>query len=257
MGRGATCFGPVSRYAGMAASTAGRHEEAIAHYESALETGRRWGAEPFVAVVGLELADALEHAAEAGAGGAAASPASTLMRARIVALRREAIEISRRLELVGLVARWKAVADAQSSQTAAPAPAADPGVPAAVARVPPPANDRVAIPAATAPPAAALAFYRRGDIWTIGTGGKLGPAASREGPDHIERLLGAPQVEFHALDLAGCPSAARASRSPSARGWRSAAAASGDAGPVLDVQAKAAYRAASANCRWRSTRPAP
>ena len=243
VGRGATCFGPVSRYAGMAASTAGRHEEAIAHYESALETGRRWGAEPFVAVVGLELADALEHAAEAGAGGAAASPASTLMRARIVALRREAIEISRRLELVGLVARWKAVADAQSSQTAAPAPAADPGVPAAVARVPPPANDRVAIPAATAPPAAALAFYRRGDIWTIGTAGKLVQLRHAKGLTHIKRLLAAPRVEFHALDLVGSSDRGTSAAVAFGSGIEVRGRGSGDSGPALDSQAKAAYRA--------------
>jgi hypothetical protein len=48
----------VSRHAGIAAATAGRTADAIAHLEDALAMVRRWGAEPMVAAIRLELADA-------------------------------------------------------------------------------------------------------------------------------------------------------------------------------------------------------
>jgi hypothetical protein len=111
-----------------------------------------------------------------------------------------------------------------------------------------------AVAAAGAEPAAGVAasafgpaaFYRRGDIWTIGPPGRQIQLRDAKGLAHIARLLAAPHVEFHALDLVG---------GVSERGGPAAAAmASGagieirprgdsDAGPVLDSQAKAAYRA--------------
>ncbi len=217
VGRGATCFGPVSRFTGMAASTAGDFDAAIAHYESALETVRKWGAEPFVAVIGLELADVLERACT---DAQARSDAGVMARARIVALRRECIEIARRRELVGIVERWKAVAGS------APAVAPD-------ARETAAANGR---------PAEAIAFYRRGDIWTIGAAGSRIQLRHAKGLTHINRLLLAPRVEFHALDLVGPTDRGTSAAVAAASGMEVRGHGSGDSGPALDSQAKAAYR---------------
>jgi len=87
-----------------------------------------------------------------------------------------------------------------------------------------------------------LAFYRRGDIWTVGPSQRQIQLRHGKGLTHVARLLGAPHVEFHALDLvAGSPqrsaggAVAGASGLPVVRGGA-------DTGPLLDGAAKAAYR---------------
>jgi tetratricopeptide (TPR) repeat protein len=238
-GRGATCFGPVARYAGMAAAAAGHYDVAIGHYEAALETGRRWGTEPFVAVIGLELADVFEKAAAAASeAGSVASAQATMTRARVVALRRECIEISRRLDLVGLVVRWQAVADMSAG---AAAPEVD-GAATGAYRSNDPVAPPIAVIAVPTPPADALAFYRRGDIWTIGKEGNQVQLRHAKGLTHINRLLATPRVEFHALDLVGAPDRGTSAAVAVASGMEVRARGSSDSGPALDSQAKAAYR---------------
>ena len=80
--------------------------------------------------------------------------------------------------------------------------------------------------AATAPPAAV--FRREGEYWTIAYRGAAARLRHTAGLGHLARLLGNPGQELHALDLAA---------GGAVRGERAAAA-----GPVLDDQAKAAYR---------------
>ncbi|MEA2218025.1 MAG: hypothetical protein QOJ35_651, partial [Solirubrobacteraceae bacterium] len=209
-GRGATCLGPVARFVAIAAATAGRLQDATAHFEAALETARRWGAEPLVAAISLELADVLARVG--------ADPE----RAR--RLRRDGLDGARRLELQGLLERWDAGAAAPPVPAGAPvpAPAAAPGVPVA----------------------GAVAFYRRGDIWTVGSPGREIQLRHAKGLTHIVRLLVAPHVEFHALDLVAGPQERGASVAVAvASGMEVRGRGGSDAGPMLDVQAKAAYRA--------------
>jgi AAA ATPase-like protein len=227
-GRGAICLGPVSRFAGIAAAVAGRPAEAIAHLEHALEMARRWGAEPMVAGLRLELAEVLDRS---GAGSAGPE-----QRAR--ELRAEGLETARRLQLVGLEKRWGGAAaqDADAApDVAAPEPGLVPTAPALVA-------------GAAASGFGPSAFYRRGDIWTIGSPGHQIQLRDAKGLAHIARLLAAPHVEFHALDLvggaaAGEPGAGAAAAAASGTGMEIRARGDSDAGPVLDTQAKAAYRA--------------
>ncbi|MGH2943694.1 MAG: hypothetical protein ACRDLN_13070, partial [Solirubrobacteraceae bacterium] len=94
--RGAACLGPASRYAGLAAATAGRTKEAIAYFEHSLTMVRRWGAEPLVAAIRLELTEVLERSREE----------SPDLDRRARELRAEAVEAARRLELTGLQKRW-------------------------------------------------------------------------------------------------------------------------------------------------------
>jgi tetratricopeptide (TPR) repeat protein len=210
-GRGAICLGPVSRFVAIAAATAGRLDEAIAQFEAALQAARRWGAEPLVAAIRLEFAEVLERAGGAGRG----------ERART--LREQGLEAARRLELHGLLARWD-----PGTQPATPPSAAE-------------ADDAPAPAPATLGP---VACYRRGDIWTIGPPGARIQLRHAKGLTHIVRLLAAPHVEFHALDLvAGTQERGTSAAAALASGMEIRGRGSSDAGPVLDGQAKAAYRA--------------
>jgi tetratricopeptide (TPR) repeat protein len=78
-----------------------------------------------------------------------------------------------------------------------------------------------------AAPAPVAVFRREGEYWTIAYRGAAARLRHTAGLGHLARLLGNPGQELHALDLAG----------DAAGGGRH-----GDAGPVLDDQAKAAYR---------------
>jgi AAA ATPase-like protein len=223
-GRGAMCQGPVSRFVGMAAATAGSYDDAIVHYEAALETARRWGAEPLAAAIRLELADALERADGADD------------RARADALRGDGVDVARRIGLQGLLERWQAVTPLEDAPTDAAADA----LRARDAAFGAPAADTLAlVPAGSQP----IAFYRRGDIWTIGAPGAQIQLRHSKGLTHIARLLAAAHVEFHALDLVAGPQPRGASASIAiASGMEVRGRGDSDAGPVLDVQAKAAYR---------------
>ncbi|HVF79906.1 MAG TPA: AAA family ATPase [Solirubrobacteraceae bacterium] len=228
-GRGAICLGPVSRFAGIAAATAGRTTEAIELLEHALAMARRWGAEPMVAGIRLELAEVLDRAmSESG---------SVEHEQRLRELRAEAMESARRLELVGLEERWGAEGSVSVTRHAGGVAAPAPGV---VATSP------VVVAGVAASAFGPMAFYRRGDIWTIGPTGSQIHLRDAKGLAHVARLLAAPHVEFHALDLVGFASPQRAEGAAAAvidTGMQIRPRGENDAGPVLDSQAKAAYRA--------------
>ncbi len=205
-GRGAICLGPVSRFVGMAAAAMGRDAEAVSHYEHALTMARRWGAEPIVATVRLELAEVHERSADTAAV------------ARGRTMRREALAAAEHLGLGGLLSRYSQDGEIE---VAGPEPA---------------------VSAIVSGPAT-WAFYRRGDIWTIGPPDGQVQLRHAKGLSHIARLLAAPRVEFHALDLVAGPQDRGASVGIAvAAGIEVRPRGEGDAGPVLDNQAKAAYR---------------
>jgi hypothetical protein len=213
-GRGAWCQGPVSRFAAMAAAAAGARAEAIARYETALAAARRWGAEPTVAAIRIELADVL------ASGGDAADAA------RAEQLREDGLKLARRLGLHGLLGESDDPLDALADEITAAQPVADVPEPEA-----PISQDPVA-------------FYRRGDIWTIGPPGAEIQLRHMKGLTHIARLLAAPNVEIHALTLVGGGQdrGSDDGRSAAADGLEIRSEGTGDMGPVLDEQAKAAYR---------------
>ena len=98
--------------------------------------------------------------------------------------------------------------------------------------------------AATSPPAVPPAgdclFQLEGEYWTIAFDGKVVRLKDAAGLRYLAHLLRHATVEFHALDLvAGLQQAS---------GQRAGAAAS-DAGPVLDAEAKAAYKRRLAELR--------
>jgi tetratricopeptide (TPR) repeat protein len=99
-------FGPVAYYLGLLASTAGRHEEAARHLESALAAARALGARPFVARILLAQAQAIE-----AAGGDETMAAS---------LRRDALELAESMGMRGVAEVARRPAAATASASAAP-----------------------------------------------------------------------------------------------------------------------------------------
>ncbi len=83
-------------------------------------------------------------------------------------------------------------------------------------------------------------FHREGEYWTVGFGGETLRVRDSKGMRHLARLLAVPGRELHALELAstdgGTPRAV-------ARGELEPIDGLGDAGAILDPEAKAAYRA--------------
>ena len=74
-------------------------------------------------------------------------------------------------------------------------------------------------------------FRREGEFWTVAFQGAAFRLRDSKGLHYISALLRQPGRELHSLDLAGGPSDEKAVH------------VSGDAGPILDPQAKAQYRA--------------
>jgi hypothetical protein len=83
-------------------------------------------------------------------------------------------------------------------------------------------------PAAFRPAPSRVELRREGEFWTLQRGGRALRLRDSVGLRHLARLVAEPGREFHVLDLS----------TPDRRG-----AHSGNAGEVLDEQAKAAYRA--------------
>lgn len=85
------------------------------------------------------------------------------------------------------------------------------------------------------------AFAREGEYWTVTFGGRVARLKDSKGMGMLARLLVEPAREFHAIELA----ADRAPRTgPIERdSTETPVVDSGDAGPVLDEEAKRAYRA--------------
>lgn len=98
------------------------------------------------------------------------------------------------------------------------------------------------------PPTQAGTFVRSGEYWTIGYAGITASLRDIKGLSYIQRLLRHPGEEFHALDLLSEPGTGPASGSDSgdARSVLGEPNISigglGDAGEMLDVQAKRDYK---------------
>jgi tetratricopeptide (TPR) repeat protein len=106
-----------------------------------------------------------------------------------------------------------------------------------------PAGDPAAAPDQPAP---AAAFRREGEYWTIAYGGAAFRLRHTAGLGHLARLLGNPGRELHALELAAGGGEPQAAARPGPRAAGPVperhALDRGEAEPVLDDQAKAAYR---------------
>ncbi len=101
---------------------------------------------------------------------------------------------------------------------------------------------------AAAPAVSRNLFRREGEYWTIGYEGAVAHLKDAKGLRYLARLLAHPGQEFHAADLQTAdsqtarPAPSRA-RQAAGTGELQVRADLGDAGELLDAQAKAAYKA--------------
>ena len=83
-------------------------------------------------------------------------------------------------------------------------------------------------------------FHREGEYWTVEFGRDAFRVRDSKGMRHLARLLRAPGREIHALELAATDDGTRLPVRPRELG---SIGGLGDAGAILDHEAKAAYRA--------------
>ena len=203
------CFGPASFYLGLLATVTSRWAEAGDHFEAAIAANDRLGGGPFLARTRYEYARMLLARDQAGD------------RRRADELLDQALAAAGAMGLAGVVQAIRAL---RATEEAAPG---------------------VAARAATE--VAANTFRREGEYWTVGYDGSVVHLKDSKGLRHLARLLAHPGREFHAVDLEaadGSPAGSRpGSRERAAAGELEGRRDLGDAGPMLDATAKAAYKA--------------
>ena len=209
-----TSTGAVDRYLGLTALTAGDLDGAERHLDDALDLNTRIGAQPWAARTQADLAALLLARDQPGD------------RERAIELLGTALGAARRL---GMTAFAKRAGD----DLARAGPDGHPG------QAPPRA-------AGAADGTASWSVCRReGEYWSIAFAGQGFRLKDVKGLHYLAYLLRSPGREFHVLDLAAAGQGARAGgpRMSPARDDDLRPARPADTGPVLDEQAKTAYRA--------------
>jgi tetratricopeptide (TPR) repeat protein len=235
---GISAWGSVDHHLGAVAGVIGRYAEAEEHLRQAADLNATlrapiWVARTELATARLLLArDGLQDREHGRA---------LLERAASAAQRLGSATLARRA--AGLLGYEKALSALpmpvmpNPSARAARTPAAGNGAQA------PEASDRKSAKKGAGGPAATLRL--EGEIWTV-TGAETVRLKDRKGLQYLATLLERPDVEIHAIDLVNGPvDAAARGRSDGgagAAGGELAVSDGGDAGALLDPEAKAAYR---------------
>ena len=224
-------FGPASRYLGLLAMVMQDFGKARLHFEDAIETTEKSGAQPWLALTLYDLATMLAETAE------------SIDRAEALQTLSSALAIAEPLGMNDLVRRGSLL----KQQLEAEHPAGNAtsttnfrhGVPAD--KRPCESLSMARIDAASSP-----SIYRReGDYWTVVFDNKTLRLKDSKGSSCIAYLLQHPGREYHCCDLAIEISGGRAvvervvgDRSDVGRTMRTL----GDAGSMLDAKAKSSYR---------------
>ncbi len=212
------CYGPMEMYLGSLAALMSRWNEAERHFRNAMASNQRMGSHLWLARTKLYYASMLLRR-DTGDD-----------RSRALEQLQGAIEIASAQGMEAI----KQKALALRERLGAP----HPGEPV-------PSPPPVKVQAAT------HAFKKEGEIWTIAAEGKSIRLKDAKGFGYIARLLRYPGQEFHALDLI-MPGTSGESLAESEAGTEDEVTARelrreygadrlGDAGEMLDKQAKAAY----------------
>src|SRR3954452_11024615 len=211
--------GPVTRYLALCAAAREDWDTARAHMTAGREASERLSLGPMLALLDLDEARVL--ARRDGPGDAAAAQ-------RLLAGARE------RSGSLGVPVIGDKITRVERMLGAAAAPVEAPSDPA------------IDLPV-DAPSTPAAALRREGDVWRVEYEGRTRYVKDAKGLRHLALLLDNPGVEFHAVDIVGATEGTTAA--PGARA--SAAgdgdvearrAGDGDAGALLDPQAKREYR---------------
>jgi tetratricopeptide (TPR) repeat protein len=230
---GISAWSCVDHHLGAVAGVLGRYAEAEVHLRRAAELNVALRAPIWVART--ELATARLLLLRDGPDD----------RERGRALLERAAAAAQRLGSATLARRAAGLLGYEKALSALPIPV----MPTASAALPPPP---AAAPAPVAPvPAVAarapVATLRlEGEIWTVSGGEGVVRLKDRKGLQYLATLLERPDVEVHAIDLVNGPVHAAGRRSggdAAAGGADLSISDGGDAGEMLDAEAKAAYRA--------------
>lgn len=208
VGYGIACFGSMARYLGMLAMTIGKADRAARHFDRALEVNTRVRAWPAVARTQLDYVTLLVRRDEV---------------ARALPMLAAARNTARELGMASLEQRIEAYIDADERLREQSHPAARTDTSAA---------------------ATAASFLLNGEFWTIGFAGRTFQLKAVLGLMYIAYLLRHPGGEIHVTDLVDIAEGGRTVVDAAGKGQRQGATARslGDAGEVLDAQAKAEYR---------------
>jgi hypothetical protein len=201
--------GPTSRYLGILAATSGNWDAAERHYELARVTATRQHARPFLALIAVDQARMLVARDRPGD---AAHATVLLTEARELA---EQLGMDRIVERVAQVERG--LGDVGQDGVGAAAVQAEP----------------------TSPTTALMRC--EGDVWAFRFNSHAVHIRDSKGVRYLSVLLANPGIEIHSLELAGSPTDPGA-RGRAVRSEGLSPATADDAGPVLDAEAKAAYR---------------
>ena len=202
------CFGPVDRFLGLLAATTRRYDEAAAHFDAALDLAIGMAAPPFVARIQHDYAAML----------AVRGRPEDLTKAR--GLIGEALATARRLDMARVAERAETLAQ------------------------------RMGIPTSAGTSSGTTSFRREGDYWTIIFGAATVRMRDSDGLRYLAQLLASPGRSFHVLELVALGHRQHGEGVPSGAAFAEAALAQarlrvirlGDAGTVLDEQARAAYQ---------------
>jgi tetratricopeptide (TPR) repeat protein len=239
---GVSAWGCVDHHLGAVASVLGRYTDAEEHLRSAAAANAELRAPIWVARTELATARLLllRDGAEDRERGRA-----MLERAAAAAQRLGSATLARRA--AGLLGYERALSalpiqvmpnpGARAARTPVPAP---PPVAPEPSRAPAPGGAR-------GPGGGQNATLRlEGEIWTVTGADALVRLKDRKGLQYLASLLERPEVEIHAIDLVAGPADATARGSGAAAAARGngdvAVSDGGDAGEMLDAEAKAAYR---------------
>jgi tetratricopeptide (TPR) repeat protein len=208
------CIGSVARSLGILAAMTGRWPEAIRHFEDALAMNARTNARPWLTRTQCDYARLL---LTRNTPGDRERARDLLARARWTC---------QELGMTALATRVSALLEAGEGGLADGAPGGpESGAP----------------PGSSHPAMHASVFRREGEYWSIAFEGQIFRLKDAKGLRYLGRLLEDPGREFHVLDLVALEEGlSETLGSPPREVDR--AARLGDAGPVLDPEAKVAYR---------------
>ena len=208
------CIGAVTRSLGILAAMTHRWPEAIRHFEDALAMNARTNARPWLARTQCDYARLL---LTRDAPGDRERARDLLARSRWTC---------QELGMMALASRVSALLEAGE------------GGPAEAAHAGPEPGAPTGSPHA---PMHASVFHREGEYWSIAFERQIFRLKDAKGLRYLSHLLKDPGREFHVLDMVvleeGLPP-----ETPSSPGEVDRAARLGTAGPMLDPEAKAAYR---------------
>ncbi len=210
-GWGDTTRGSAAFPLGNLARLMGRLDDAESHFTHALEFNRKMGARPSVARTQFEYGRMLLSRGKSGDI------------EKGLELIREAESIASALGMEVLRIRIRGVLD-KAAPGKLPEPQKQPA---------PIKQDEI--------------FHREGEFWTVSYEGKIFRLKHAKGLQYISHLMRYPDREFHAMELVAEADGVAVPESTSRRSGETnltdASYGTGDAGAMLDDQAKAAYRA--------------